>query len=1025
VNSRLHYALVLQLVLLLPAVLGGQSPAKEQKRFAPQMMPVVAHIKWTGRDGAPGNVAALAQTTDGYLWLGTPLGLYRFDGLQFASYPMTSLDAKLPASDIDALTSDMDGGLWIGFRLGGISHLTRDGTLTNYNATNRRGPKSVLKMVTEQDKSVWAVADNKILVLRGDHWEDFGSEHGLLGERLASFYLDSHGNIWTSGRHKLFVLYRGHASFEVYPTETFLIVEFAELPNGQMWISDGWRTIRTLNPGPPTRETRVTGYTRMLAEPSGTVWLAQDYRGVSHFQPESSSETPNPTEEKDLSSEQTNSILRDRDGDIWVGTSRGLDRFQASPLKAVRNTRVEYYPALAADVQSGVWIGMLAHPLVHALGDKLLAVGRQVGSSPMVCDDQGRVWLVDPISDSLTEYDRGNVSRIPAPKEVHRVPAQSIGLDYDGAVLVSFDEFGLWRFDGKWEQVNDPNLPAAHPLAVFRDRDRRVWLGYPDGYIMMRDQYGVHAFTRQQSANLGNVLTFAVAHDRVWAAGANGLAYFDHGVFRPVFLRNDGVLRGISGIVEDRSGGLWLNTSTGILRIRPPELNRLSSSADPSPLDFDLLDDRQGVEGTATQIKPTPSAVADRNGLLWFSMSGAVYSVDPDALSLRKSVAALSLQKVSINGASIMDREHTSTIVRTGAAGLKELEIDYIGIDLSSPEKVTYQYMLEGEEKAWHEVGNRRQAFYSRLRPGTYRFRVRAWNGTMPWQELSAPLVVVITPAFYQTIWFYLLSALVILTLLYLLYLLRVRYLTNRLKERLKGRLDERLRIARALHDTLLQSLHGLMLQFHVAALGLPDSAPARQSLELALVRADAVCLETRGQVQALRDVVAEGTSLVNLIEKRVEEMDIRQSMTFQIVEKGRRQPLNTVAQVELYGIASEALNNTILHAKAPSAKVELTYGGSSLLMKCCDSGVGLPTSVLASGQRTGHWGLIGIRERAEAIGGKLQIRSSPGGGTEIEVCIPGRTAYLYPGKRLIWLQRFLHFRRSATGLDSEPEMEA
>jgi signal transduction histidine kinase len=284
---------------------------------------------------------------------------------------------------------------------------------------------------------------------------------------------------------------------------------------------------------------------------------------------------------------------------------------------------------------------------------------------------------------------------------------------------------------------------------------------------------------------------------------------------------------------------------------------------------------------------------------------------------------------------------------------------------------------------------------------------------------MSAPLIITIAPAFYQMTWFYLLVACVVLTLLYLLYLLRVQYLTNRLKDRLKERSDERLRIARALHDTLLQSVHGLMLRFHFAAQTLPEDTPARQSLETALVRADSVYLETRSQVESLRDEVAEGSDLVSLIAKRAQELEIQQSMTFQIVENGQRQPLHVMAQAELYRIASEALTNTVLHAKASSAEVILTYEGSEFWMKCCDSGVGLPASVLASGRRAGHWGLIGMRERVATIEGTLQIWSSNGGGTEIEVRVPARRAYLYPSTRLVWLQRLLQFRRAATGFDS------
>ena len=351
---------------------------------------------------------------------------------------------------------------------------------------------------------------------------------------------------------------------------------------------------------------------------------------------------------------------------------------------------------------------------------------------------------------------------------------------------------------------------------------------------------------------------------------------------------------------------------------------------------------------------------------------------------------------------------------------MKELEIDYIGLDLPSPEKVTYQYMLEGEDKTWHDVGNRRQAFYTRLGPGKYRFRVRASDGSSQWTELLTPLSITITPAFYQTVWFYLVSGLVTLVILYMIYLLRVQYVTSLLKDRLQQRSEERLRIARALHDTLLQSVHGLMLRFHFATQNLPEGTPERKALELALSRADAVYSETRSQVESLRDDVAEGKDLVSLIAKRAEELEIQQSMSFSIVENGPRQPLNSVAQAELYRIASEALANILQHTKSPSAEVVLTYGSSELLMKCCDKGAGLPPDVIKNGKRTGHWGLTGMRERAASVEGKLQIWSAPNQGTEIEVTVPARRAYLHPRMRIVWLQKLLQFRRTATGLDTD-----
>ena len=992
--------------------------------FKPEMKPVVAHMQWKARDGAPGNISALAQSPDGYLWLGTPLGLYRFDGLQFASYPMTAMEQRLPSSDIEALCSDSEGGVWIGFRLaGGISYLGRNGVLTSYNASNHLGPQSAQKIIVAEDKSVWALGDRRLLKLEGKRWVNFGVEHGLPDGDLWSLYIDRHGNTWASMRHRLFVLHPGEVQFEAYSTLSFIVVDMAEMPDGQMWISDGWRKVRPLDRQSAQNTIPVKGYTRISIEPSGTLWMAQDYRGVTHLQPQAGVPAAQVlVSEGDLTSEQTNSILRDRYGDIWVGTSRGLDRFQPSALRAMSNARVEYYPSLAADMEKGVWIATLAHPLVHSLGEILKPQGRELGSSPIVQDDAGRVWLVDPITNALTRYDRDAMTRIPVPNETHHAPAQSISLDYDGAILASFDEAGLWRFSDRWERIQDAALPAQHPLSLFRDNRRQVWLGYPGGKILMRDQNGIHTTTASQSAELGNVITFAIVNERVWAAGSDGVAYYDQGTFHKLHLENKYDLSGVSGIVEDKTGAVWLNASTGITRIPAAELQRLPGDA--TGLKYDLLDDRQGVEGTATQVKPTPSAVADRDGLLWFSTSGEVYSIDPAAFTLRETLPALSIERVVVNGEAVMDREHEPASIKIDGIKLRELEIDYVGVDLASPEKVEYQYMLEGEDKTWRDVGNRRQAFYSHLRPGRYQFRLRATSGGLQWVELKAPFRLAVTPAFYQTTWFYLVSAAMVLSGLYLVYLLRVQYLTNRLRERMRERSSERIRIARDLHDTLLQSIHGLMLRFHVATQKLPQSDPARQSLEIALNRADSVYLETRNRVESLRDDVAEDADLASLIAKRSESLEIAESMTFRIVESGQRQILNDAVLLELYRIAGEAITNTLHHSGAPSAEVIICYGPTELLMRCCDTGKGLPPEVLADGSRNGHWGLIGMRERAAAIGGEFQVWSSARNGTDIEVRVPARRAYQHPHSRFAWLHRLYQFRRSATGFETLNDTE-
>jgi signal transduction histidine kinase len=429
-----------------------------------------------------------------------------------------------------------------------------------------------------------------------------------------------------------------------------------------------------------------------------------------------------------------------------------------------------------------------------------------------------------------------------------------------------------------------------------------------------------------------------------------------------------------------------------------------------------VLDERHGLSGSATQLKPTPSAIAENDGTLVFSTDGNVFFLDPAMVSFHRAPPNVMIETVSVNGSAVADREHPAAQIRVSAGSLSALEIDYIGIDLTSPEKVQYRYMLEGEDTSWQEAGIRGQAFYRHLSPGSYRFRVAAASGDDALAELSSPLRLTVTPAFYQTKWFYTICVLVALSLLYVAYLIRIRYVTNRLKERLKERSSERIRIARELHDTLLQSIHGLMLRFHFATEALPQDEPARQSLQFALSRADEVILEGRRRVQDLRDEVSDATDFAAQLAAVASELEIQKAMAFCVTENGEPKELNLDVRGELCKITQEALTNMLHHSRAKRADIILTYADKEFTMRCCDNGAGLSPSILSDGKREGHWGLVGMRERASSMEGKLQLWSSPDSGTEIEIRIPGRRAYRFSRRPAKWMHSVSRLWRFAEG---------
>ena len=1004
-RQSLRYCLrPLTLFVLFGACLGILKPDSSAQRWHASTMsqpsrqaaaPLedMAHMSWVRRDGAPSDITALAQTKDGYLWVGSRLGLFRFDGLQFSSYPFTPADPKLPSSDVYALAADRDGGLWIGYRTGGISYL-HGSTKIDYDKRSGLISEATGQLVCRPDGSVWALADGRLMHLTGSTWENYSAKHGLPSDGLYSLFFDRDGDLWTAYKEHVFELKKGEDKFVPVLIPNHAVSQFGQTPDGTIWISDAWHDVRPISDDKGVQAVRIPGVPLLLVAKDGSIWLAHDFGGITRVKLSGHEpDVENYTTANGLTDGQTRAILQDRQGTIWIGTAGGLDRFQPSPLVQFHGVHLDYHPALLADKKSGIWLNDMDKPLMRLRDGNLSFFGKQHGSSSLFQDTDGAVWLHDPITHEFFRYteDGAEPTRIPVPAVATEVENWCIGRDTQGALLACFEGHGLWRYSGAWERVTAPGMPEESPLSLLRVGSERLWIGYPHNKIILQDKTGYHSYGEAEGLELNTVLTLYDADGLILAGGSDGLAWFDGQRFHSLHLRTPGLMRGISGIVKDRWGDLWLNGGSGILRLPASEWQ--AALKDPHyTMDFQFLNERDGLFGSPAQSKPAPSAVVDTNGTLWFATSGHLVSIDPAVVRKERAAPNVLLQSVLLNGSVIHFTDGAPIVM--DSRQIKNLEFDYIGIDLKAPDRVVYEYMLEGQDKDWQEVGGRRQAYYTNLAPGAYRFRVRAASGTEQWNELQSGLTFTVTPAFYQTTWFYLLCALLLGAALWLIYRLRMKYVTAKMQERMEERARERVRIARDLHDTLLQGIQGLVLRFHFAAEQLPPQEPVRQMLRTALDRADEVISEGREKVRELR---AESTSERDLKEDLTSAAFALQNETdaqISVAVTGEARPLRAAVRDELYWIGREALTNAIRHARATHITVDLVYGAKSFSLHCRDNGCGIMPDILRDGTTDGHWGMIGMRERALRIGGKLEVASTRGAGTELEVRVPGPAAY-------------------------------
>ena len=388
------------------------------------------------------------------------------------------------------------------------------------------------------------------------------------------------------------------------------------------------------------------------------------------------------------------------------------------------------------------------------------------------------------------------------------------------------------------------------------------------------------------------------------------------------------------------------------------------------------------------------------DGRLWFAGFDGVGIIDPRALPSNPVPPPVHIEQIVADGVT-----HAPPAAARLPARVRDVSIEYTALSLGAPEKVAFRYRLEGRDDDWVEAGNRRQAFYTDLPPGSYRFRVIAANDRGLWNEDGAAWAFSVAPAYYQTIAFRLAVVASVILGLTLLYRLRLRRVTAQLHARLQERVDERARVAQALHDTLFQGFVSSSMQLHVVADEIVDQG-ARSKLTRVLQRMNRIIEEGRESVSGLR-VPDDGDNLERALARDAEHFKGERQIDVRLAVKGDPRPLRPLARDAVYQISREALANTFRHARAKHVEVDVEYSRDESTVRVRDDGCGMASPIVDAG-RPGHYGLPGMRERAEQMGAVLRLWSRVDAGTEVEIHVPAKTAFpnASPGRGVRWWWR-------------------
>ena len=983
-KSRLlfwHVLLAGCAVLFLVAV-----PVACLAQSAPRPAIGLHHTSWSARDGAPESILSMTQTADGWLWLGGPGGLFRFDGMAFE--PFTPANAALPTRNVSLVNAAQDGGLWIGYRTGGASHL-RQGSIRNYGEAEGLPNRAVWGLERDGSGRMWAATSSGMYYLEHDRWHSVDSSWQLAAGPYKTLMRDRNGVLWAQGDDGVYALKSGATHFARAAVDSGTGVLF-ELPDGNVisWDAPHGRLNLLTGASPDTvyRRWGVIGDPgSLLVDRHGDLWVGL-LEGLEYRTAQGIARSAPPL---GLSGRAVGAIFEDREGNVWTSTSAGIDRFRPQRVTRLAVPEAVIGGALLAD-DNGVWIGGY-HAVANGAGRTSVTPRWTQGGggwSSLVTSlarTNDRV-LWGAALGTLRRIDATGSQQVAMPADLDGARVRTLLADGDGGLLVALQQRGVYRRgpQGQWRKAGgqgEVNVMARSDAAG-------LWLGYHPGRVAHAQGEAWRSYGPADGLTLGTVMALHLQGRHVWAGGEKGVALFGAHRFDRLGGVDGETFHGVSGIVELDNGDLWLNAFAGLFRIPAAEIARFERLRD-YRVRFERLDQLDGLEGSAPYLQPTPSLVLAADRRLWVARSTGLFRLDPAEPLPPTPGLPVIVKSLGPPG----NLKPPSQPIRF-VPGSSALQIDYTRLALAIPERLRYRYRLQGVDAQWQDAGMRRSAYYSNLAPGDYRFSVTATDYNGRWSDAVTSVDFAIAPTVTQTRWFKALCALALCVAGGVAYRWRIRLLGRQMAVRLHERLDERERIARELHDTLLQSVQGLVLHVHAALLKLPAEATARLQIESALRQADDVLGEGRKRIRDLRGEDVVKLSFGDAVLAAAARLRHGEACPVHLTVSGSARQLDMTVYKEALAIVTEALANACVHAQASTITVELRYGGRAWCCIVSDDGTGIPAEVFRDGGRADHWGMRGMHERAARIGAVLVVRSGVG-GTVWQLDIPAALAYV------------------------------
>jgi signal transduction histidine kinase/ligand-binding sensor domain-containing protein len=978
-----------------------------------------AHTAWKIREGfSKGIITSIAQTPDGYLWLGTEFGLLRFDGVRNVPWQPPAGE-HLPSSFIRNLLVARDGRLWIG-TLEGLASW-KDGKLTQYPELTGQAVSALLE---DREGSVWVgtfgFPSGSLCAIRQGNVHCDGEDGGP-GITVAGLYEDSKGNLWVGVKDGLWRWKPGPPKFYPLSGERDGIEALGGDTDGALLV--GWKggihrfVDRKTEAYPLTGPVPPFDAKRLLRDRNGGLWIGTQTQGLVHVYQGRTDVFALPD---GLSGEQVSALFEDQEGSIWVSTTSGLDRFRdfaVATFTVSQGLSKALVVSALADRDGSVWLATLGG-LDRWRNGQITAYDKRDGKlnglvpNCLFQDSRGRIWFS---TDRGLGYLENN--QIISVNGIPGGPVHGIVDDAKGNLWIANQNQGLFQVANSRvvEQIPWVRLGHSDPAtALAADLLRGgLWVGfYRGGVAYFAEGQVRESYTTADGLGDGSVASLRSDHDgTLWAATEGGLSRFKNGHFATLTSKNGLPCDPVHWVIQDDDLSFWLYTPCGLVRIARSEMDAWTAAVDKDKdtkrtVRFAVFDTSDGVRSLATAGGYSPQVAKSSDGKLWFLPDDGVSVVDPRHLAFNKLPPRVHIEQITADRKTYWQNlygDASSSHPRLPPLA-RDMRIDYTALSLAVPEKVRFRYELEGWDRDWQDAGTRRQAFYTNLPPRNYRFRVMACNNSGVWNEAGTFLDFSIAPAYWQTNWFRVLCVLAFVSMLWTIYRLRVRVLEERqgilerhqaeigaLNERLmKAQEEERIRIAGELHDGVLQQISSLSLQLGTATILLPPDSEPKARVKAVQKKLIEVGTGIRQLSHELHPALLQEAGLPAALSSYCEEFSKLRGIPIAYQADESVEELSPGAALCIYRIAQEALGNVAKHAQAKQVEVRLTRSDSRVCLMVSDDGVGFNRDGIG---KSGGLGLINMRERVAQLKGTFEFESKPGQGTTVKAEVPFRPA--------------------------------